>query len=551
MIVLGDSLTEGSMDNSIITPFRNAYKLFLRNDHFIILNKKNPFTSIRQYIHFLTMGNLVVERSEAAHPMFPNLTDLNITFGELLDKPLRMPTGDTVTISSWLHASFCVDAVPALAAFVASNKEYGGQNILNASGHPNWNAWLEHFNQREGQESIADYLYQDLVEFCGPKTLYSFFFKGREISELFSGPGAFISGQGTPLHPQTIKAPNGNVEMYVHKIAPDHGPKHCVTYEWIAEYHNNSAEDESAYATGLIFITRGIGSESSPHRFTLLNAAAITEDHHLLQAFLDQHEDAEKVIEVSNLCFVKAWERNASAPKGTGALCLKLALANLRKRFKGISTVIFDAKPMQFKGWDMPADPPMIAVEKQTAIDSLVGYIKSIELGDVDVRCCFNLPSDHIEDDDDEEDDDESHVWVNNAEELSDLLVHAGLPELAESVSERTADTSEVKIALTQIFLCQRIPFVPYLASTSFSVVELVDSEVPIELASNDPTLDYFFNFLPDDLEVTAVFALDGTSSNQETLIVEVTCDTPFGPVEALFTHVPLPRPMDISNYRR
>jgi len=85
------------------------------------------------------------------------------------------------------------------------------------------------------------------------------------------------------------------------------------------------------------------------------------------------------------LAFVWLWERREGTAKGFGAKCLVAAVDDLKRRFRRVKTVILDARPAQFADWGSELEPPMVVIQKRTAVDSLVSYIESLPLS-TDVR---------------------------------------------------------------------------------------------------------------------------------------------------------------------
>ena len=78
-----------------------------------------------------------------------------------------------------------------------------------------------------------------------------------------------------------------------------------------------------------------------------------------------------------------------STAKELGATCPVELVDDLKRRFRRVTTVILDARPAQFADWGSELEPPMVVIEKRTAVDSLMGYIESLPLS-TDVRLISN-----------------------------------------------------------------------------------------------------------------------------------------------------------------
>jgi hypothetical protein len=125
---------------------------------------------------------------------------------------------------------------------------------------------------------------------------------------------------------------------------------------------------------------------------------------------------------------------------------------------------VFDARPGQFSNWTSRLDPPMVALEKQTAVENLVGYIESLKLK-FDTRTVFSRadnPDDDalaaIEEEDDHSHDDEIDLamW---GEAVSDLLRLAGLEELAEQFDDDEAAHDEIVTVVKHLVFESRVHY--------------------------------------------------------------------------------------------
>jgi hypothetical protein len=110
-------------------------------------------------------------------------------------------------------------------------------------------------------------------------------------------------------------------------------------------------------------------------------------------SFLDQHDDAEELINESDLCFVWLWERKANTPKGAGGECLMAAIKDIKSRFRKVRTVVVDVRPSQFKSWTDQIYPPTVELAKQEAMEAIHGRLHELNLGKIvsgEMRCIVN-----------------------------------------------------------------------------------------------------------------------------------------------------------------
>ena len=114
----------------------------------------------------------------------------------------------------------------------------------------------------------------------------------------------------------------------------------------------------------------------------LMTAADYLTDVDLLQvnAFLDQHEDAQALIDAGDLVFVWLWERRSGARPGVGRACLRAALSDLCRRHRRIITVIIDLKPYQYVVSDGAGMPTAVHIEKLEAMDHPQSFLDGLRL---------------------------------------------------------------------------------------------------------------------------------------------------------------------------
>ena len=148
---------------------------------------------------------------------------------------------------------------------------------------------------------------------------------------------------------------------------PDDEETHVRAYEWCAELREAAASElPDAVAYGMAYCFERTDGMPVAGKWDLMTAADYLADVDLLQvnAFFEQHQDAEALIEAGDLAFVWLWERRSGARAGAGQACLRAALTDLRRRLRQIRTVVVDLKPYQFVVSDGAGMPTSLARRK-------------------------------------------------------------------------------------------------------------------------------------------------------------------------------------------
>ena len=131
-----------------------------------------------------------------------------------------------------------------------------------------------------------------------------------------------------------------------------------------------------------VFKLANDGLPFSGHEHLVASADEVADtDVFQVVSFLDQHDDAEELINESDLCFVWLWERKSGALKGAGGECLRAAIKDIKSRFRKVKTVVVDVRPAQFKSWTDQIDPPTVELAKQEAIEAIHGRLHELDLG--------------------------------------------------------------------------------------------------------------------------------------------------------------------------
>ena len=342
----------------------------------------STLTSVRQFLEELLRlssgPNAQIERPAALeHP--------DSTFMQLIGSPLVTQTGPVGLVESVAHRALCTRVIPRLLVEVLGN-----QDQTNADAH----ACTEPSMANTGVDrqaisdpdraALADSLMAVLKHKLGPRTIRSFF-------------TVDVAGNGYRLWKPQMRAPkDAGIALARHVVQtdagivttdllryPDDEETHVRAYEWCAELREIAAsEHPAAVAYGMVYCFERREGIPVGGKWDLMTAADYFADVDLLQvnAFFDQHDDAESLIEAGDLAFVWLWERSSGARAGAGQACLRAALTDLRRRLRSVRTVVIDLKPYQYVVSDSVGMPTALHIEKLEAVDRLQSFVDALYL---------------------------------------------------------------------------------------------------------------------------------------------------------------------------
>ena len=252
-----------------------------------------------------------------------------------------------------------------------------------------WETWGETMAHPDRVEKVSMVLMETMTRTLADRTLLSFFIRPPKVAQFSLVEAKSYSGFGHQLPTHVISHYEYSVEIRVAKY--DEVACAVTAYEWMSKLTLAGASQHDAAACGMVYVFDRVKETPTGDKDDLIFAPDSMADDDVLQvqSFLDQHENSSQVIEHSDLAFVWLWERRESTAKGLGATRLVAAVGDLKRRFRRVKTVILDARPAQFADWGSELEPPMVVIEKRTAVDSLVGYIESLPLS-TDVRLISN-----------------------------------------------------------------------------------------------------------------------------------------------------------------
>jgi len=351
--------------------------------------------SVREFL-----GELIRAASgcDAVVELPASLKHPDSTFGRLLSASLVTKLGPPVPVEFLARQRLCVEVISRLLVVVPrieDDRDNGMQaSMFAVSGgeHPEDLARWVH--EPANQAGLADALYQVLKSKLSHRTIRSFFTVDvtsngyrRWNPEMRAREGA-----GKDLARHIVSTNAGDVSIEVLRYAVDEEVP-VRAYEWRAELREaTGSETPDAIACGMAYTFEREGGVALGGQGDLLTASDCMADVDLMQvnAFLEQHRDAQMLIEAGDLAFVWLWERRADSRPGVGAACLRAALADLRRRMRRIRTVVIDLKPYQFAVCDGAGMPGTLHIEKLEAVDRLQAFFTGLRLDKLlRVQCRF------------------------------------------------------------------------------------------------------------------------------------------------------------------
>lgn len=345
-------------------------------------------TSVRQFLEELlrlSSGPTPdIERPAALeHP--------DSTFMQLLGSPLVTPqAGPRALVESLAHHALCLQAIPRLMFEASGSQDQVGSGVQPPAEPPKESTGFDRrdftrkFNDPADHAALADTLMAILKSKLGQRTIRTFFTVDVASNgyRLWEAQMRAPKDSGTALPRHFIQMSTGGVTIDLLRY-PDEEETHVRAYEWCAELREEASSvlpDAIAYGMAYCFDRKDgmpVGG-----KWELLTAADYLSDVDLLQvnAFLDQHKDAEALIDAGDLAFVWLWERRSGARPGAGQACLRAALGDLCRRHRRIRTVIIDLKPYQYVVSDGAGMPATVHIEKLEAVDRLQSFVDGLHL---------------------------------------------------------------------------------------------------------------------------------------------------------------------------
>jgi hypothetical protein len=343
--------------------------------------------SVRQFLEELIRGS---SEPGASFSLPAAIEDPDSTFAQLLESPLVPQMDPPTKVEAIARNVLCLQIIPRL---LLETFELGDQiddgiqlraQMLTESGFTDSDTLSRWLNNPSNHSVLADTLLMVLKSQLARRTIRSFFMVDVASNgyRLWGPQSRASKDAGTALARHRIHTSAGDVSIEVMRYSNDEALP-VRAYEWCAELREDVAnEAPDAVAYGMAYAFERSEGVPAGGRLDLTTAADCMADVDLLQvnAFFEQHPDAEALIEFGDLAFVWLWERRAGTRPGAGQACLRAALADVRRRLRGIRTVVIDLKPYQYVVSDGAAMPAKLHIEKLEAVDRLQSFVDGLHL---------------------------------------------------------------------------------------------------------------------------------------------------------------------------
>lgn len=537
----------------------------LENDYFGDLRLTDGPVSIHEFVDMVSVGNVAMRfLGGATKVVFPDLTNLGITFGEFLQRNIRFDDRE-VPVEVFFCEFFCEPIASALIHEIAYEEHESPDQkaAFEEVGVSTWDAWASEMAKPDRLLRLANVVADVAVETIAGRTLLSFFIRAPVVGKFSTWVPHANSGIGRNLPGRVIQGDGYSVATSMSRY--EEIECSVTAYEWEAKLTMTGADEPDAAACGMIYVFERADGVPVGDLGDLIKVSDSVADTDILQtrAFIDQHDDAADVVEKSDLCFVWLWERRSGTDKGLGAKCLELALQDIRRRFKKVRTVLLDVRPSQFVIGRGDVEPPMVAIERQTAIENLVTYIQRIGL-DFDARPVFTRLNNPQRDSllalgesmgmgmgdpyaDAGAGANDTTIDLDTWEEaITDLLRMAGLDELAGRLEDGEEVYLDVETALKELVFGPHVQYLRVSSTSGFYPTQVGIDPIPHEVAHEQiEGFDDFCSHLPVHMWVASV------DDVEDSIVCTVRARTPFGELTEYFALIPKPRPINIESFFR
>lgn len=548
------------------------YEKWIEYDYYGHLMNSEDESSIRKLIEVFATDQGVIEIAgvDGRPTVSPPLRDLSQTFSQFLQLSVSVDPRFSIPMQDFVRGICCEAPLGTLVQFALDDAgKAEAQKAMQEIGQKNLRSFLDMLGQPHGRAPYVALLYDKLIEKLGGRTLMSFFLKTRSPEGFYSWNPGMASGEGKALKTHRQEIGGKSLTVSVSRYEETGGP--ITSYEWNATLADAAGAIDAA-ACGMVYVFDREDGLPLGDLSDLIEASDAVADIDILQtnAFRKQHGDAREIIQSSDLCFVSLWERRAEADKGCGKILLDAAIANLRKRFKKVQTIIIESTPAQFAVWGKGLDPAMVESAKQDALDMLSSCISELKIPGAKILSIFTRFDDAHHDavvalatadiqrfdssdedgDEDGEEENDYEDFIDNAGDLPVLLRMAGLDALADDVMEGEAQISTLLRVLVELFIHRRVPYLPLSFSPRIDMASLLNllTEDPANMPANVLFgVRQFAESLPDDLELMGVVNVCGSDVGEYVAVVGA--ETHFGSLIGYFTLARSPGNVDIGRF--
>lgn len=200
--------------------------------------------------------------------------------------------------------------------------------------------------------------------------------KRRNEDGFFSWePCVYSPNRHTHLNSKStdVVTPSGLVRVSIHR-AESLESDQLNAYEWESRLIGADGALLSVAAGSLFLRKPGTPYFTSEYEFACVADQASENDLILMDAFLERIGLLRSGLSgYEQLCVVLSWERHGQAPAGAGRTCLETCIKLLKRKYRGINTVVIDAWPQQFE-FGTQSDAA------ETAIARLQRYLTALQM---------------------------------------------------------------------------------------------------------------------------------------------------------------------------
>jgi len=137
--------------------------------------------------------------------------------------------------------------------------------------------------------------------------------------------------------------------------------------------------------------------------------------------------------------------------------------------------------------------------------------------------------------------------WRPKKNELIQLFTRAGLDGLVTSLNDGTATCPDIERVLVELVIHRRVPYLPVLPTPELEA-DLLYSGTEVSVDERKK-LRKFIDSLPGGIVLHRYVSHPGSRDSVPSLIAVVVCETPVTQLEAAFTLIPVPRPVDTLEF--
>ena len=226
-------------------------------------------------------------------------------------------------------------------------------------------------------EALGPGLWIETLNRYGHRRLLSYFVRERSEEGWYEWwPESFIGNRDrTDLVPRSRSAETSFGQLTVRTCRRYVENAVVGAVEWEGRLADANGE-ATAYAVGTVYLRkRGVRRVAGEDVFF---AADEVSDHDaaVVHELIKPGGPLDEPALDSDLLLVWIWERRQGAASGSGAACLASSIELLRSSYKGVRSIVIDARPRQFVVWSVQRDHPEVARLRIAATERVCDRIR-------------------------------------------------------------------------------------------------------------------------------------------------------------------------------